>query len=133
MSNPDQAPATLNRDQVLAVMSTTLSIIRTHVDSRMPSSRLATLIAVMSQPGIAQEELAARAAPANASSISRNIQELTQYTHGEQPLDLVRVERNPEYRKQQIVHPTEKAEQLFGEILQAVNKELAMLPQATSP
>lgn len=124
MSKPDQAPAMLSRDQVLTVMSTAMSIIRTHVDSRMPSSRLATLVAVMSQPGISQEELAVRAAPANASSISRNIQELSRIPQGEQSLSLLRVERNPDHRKQHLVHPTEKAEQLLGEILDAVNREL---------
>lgn len=115
----------LSNEQVLKVLGVAVRYLQEKIDPEMPAQRILTLVGVAQHPGAPQFELGEMIGLPAASTISRNLNDLTHLTSRRKPgPDLVAQEPDPHFRRRNLVRLTKRGEALIAAMTAEVNQAL---------
>ena len=115
----------MSRTETLRAMREALRYLQTHLDAEVSAQRILTLIGVAENPASPQFELGKVIGSGNASTISRNLNDLSHLTSRRQPgPGYIRQDPDPNSRRRNLVNLTPRGEVLVNGMVDAFNKAL---------
>lgn len=115
----------MTKAELLKVLRVAVGFLQENVDAEISAQRIITLIGVAEHPGVAQYELGERIGIDAASTLSRNLNDLTHRTSRRKPgPGLVTQEPDPDFRRRNLVRLTDRGETLLAAMTHEVNKAM---------
>lgn len=115
----------MTKAELLKVLRVAVGFLQDNVDAEISAQRIITLIGVAEHPGVAQYELGERIGIDAASTLSRNLNDLTHRTSRRKPgSGLVTQEPDPDFRRRNVVRLSDRGEALLAAMTAEVNKAM---------
>lgn len=119
----------MTKAELLKVLRVAVGFLQDNVDAEISAQRIITLIGVAEHPGVAQYELGERIGIDAASTLSRNLNDLTHRTSRRKPgPGLVTQEPDPDFRRRNVVRLSDRGEALLAAMTAEVNKAMQKRP-----